>query len=52
MDKMITVNQRKFSLGMCLSHEEEEDFDADDRRIGCCSVQRGMVHHQNSQPVL
>ncbi|KDR18733.1 Gamma-aminobutyric acid type B receptor subunit 2 [Zootermopsis nevadensis] len=47
-----SANRRKFSLGMCLSHKEEKDFGADERRIIYSSVQKGMMQHQRSQPVL
>ncbi|PSN53730.1 hypothetical protein C0J52_02179 [Blattella germanica] len=47
------ANRRKFSLGMCLSHKEDKDFKAAERRVSYSSVQKkGTFQHQHSQPVL
>lgn len=47
-----SVNPRKFSLGMCLSHKEEKDFGSAERRVSYSSAQKGMMRHQHSQPIL
>ncbi|PNF38412.1 hypothetical protein B7P43_G07251 [Cryptotermes secundus] len=47
-----SVNRRKFSLGMCLSHKEEKDFGNDERRVSYSSMQKEVMQHQHSQPIL